>query len=575
MQRVLAVLLVAVSAFLLFWRLDADSLWRDEGTTAVWARQLAQSGTLLPYVYDFDKQQLLVQAADGHDVNSRLLPAMHSYLQFYVVAASFKLLGVNTWTARAPLALVGALLLLVLWRVGVRLYGAGSPLALAPPGLAVTSIFFLNAARQSRYYMLVAFFAGLVLYEAVRYIHDRDLIDSKAFWGRLAAWGLLLYFSNYLSFLGAWASLGVFVLLERNLDLFKRFAAVSAAMAVIVLTDFSLLHAEFAGSWPPPRPQPIWEVYQGALSNRVRDFWRAFPLVLLVPLGSWLFLGRSAGMRASTLVKVGFGAASLLTLAPLLLFSSGDARGWSTPFFWTGFTLCLAVPALFLWAQRRIAQPDPLLRSALLGAVMLVLSPLITIGLAKDQASLRHCYQIVPAGVLLSAAALGAVSRRKGGAWAAALFVPMAAWPNIDSMVGGTDEVVQRQFLADDSYNGPLLHFFAENVEPGDSVAFVRNVKGMPVYFYFPEIRWVGLLDEAAPHNAQFQGRIPADQFKQGADPDWWVVYDRRDEPSPSLNDEAYELVWEHKYTQPRSWWDGGSRSGGRNYEVYKRRRPL
>ena len=569
MQRALAVLLIIASAILLFWRLDADSLWRDEGTTAVWARQLAESGSWLPYVYDFEKEQLLVQAADGHDVNSRLLPAMHSYLQFYVVAASFKLLGVNTWTARAPLALVAALLLIVLWRIGVRLFGAESPLALAPPALAVTSIFFLNAARQSRYYELVAFFGGLVLCEAVRYIHDRELIRSKAFWGRLAAWGLLLYFSNYLSFVAAWASLGVFVLLERDRELLKRFAAVCAAMAVVVLIDFSLLHAEFAGSWPPPRPQPIWEVYQGALSNRVKDFWRAFPLVLLVPLGAWLYLSRRS---ASALAKVGFGAASLLTLSPLLLFSSGDARGWSTPVFWSGFALCLCVPALFLWAWRKLEKPDALTRAALLAGLMLVMSPLITIALARAEASLRHCYQIAPAGALLGAIALGAVARRKGGAWAAALFVPLAVWPNLNDMVGGTDEVVQRQFLADDSYNGPLLHFFAENVEPGDEVAFVRNVKGMAVYFYFPEIRWVGLLDEVAPHNAQFQGRIPADQFKKGAEPDWWVVYDRRNEPSPSLNDEDYELAWEYKYTSHRSWWDGGGRSGGRGYEVYKRR---
>ncbi len=569
MQRALAVLLIAASAVLLFWRLDAVPLWRDEGTTAVWARQMVDSGSLAPYVYDFDKGQLLVQAADGHDVNSKLLPAMQSYLQFYVVALSFKLFGVSVWTARAPLAVIGALLLFVLYRIGALLYGKSSVLALAAPGLALTSIFFLHGARQARYYGLVAFAASLILYEMVRYIEDRTLVDSKAFWARLAGWGLLLYFSNYLSFVGAWASVGAFVILERDTRLFKRFVAISAAMAVIVLTDFALLHAEFASTWPPPPDRSLWEIYRGALISRTRDFWRDFPLVLLVPVGGWLYLTRE---RTSGLAKGLFAVAAAIVIAPVFLFSAADFGAWPAPAFWLAYLVCLGVPGLFLWAWSTIRDPAPLTRAALLGGVMLVLSALITIAAGQGQVNLRHCYQVLPAGVLLATAVVGGVARRKGAAPAVAVFIGMAAWPNLDFMLGGTEETVQRQYLADDSYIEPLFDFFEGKLEPGARVAFARNVKGMPFYFRHPEIRWVGLLDGAAPHNAEFRGRIPDDQFKEYADADWWVVWDRRDEPAPGLNDTNYEKIWEYSYASLYGWWDRNAAPNIRTYEVWKRR---
>ena len=115
MYRLLAALLIVVSAITLFWRLDAAPIWRDEATTATWARLMAETDVWIPYVYS--DGQLIVQAPDGHDVNSKLLPAMQSYLQFYVSAVSFKLFGVSTWAARIPYALIGAATLIILWRV--------------------------------------------------------------------------------------------------------------------------------------------------------------------------------------------------------------------------------------------------------------------------------------------------------------------------------------------------------------------------------------------------------------------------------------------------------------------------
>jgi hypothetical protein len=139
-------------------------------------------------------------------------------------------------------------------------------------------------------------------------------------------------------------------------------------------------------------------------------------------------------------------------------------------------------------------------------------------------------------------------------------------------MMGGTDEVVQRQYLLNRTYNGPLIEYFREHLEPGDRVAFLRNVKGMAMYFYFPEMRWVGLLDADAPHNQKFRGRIPDDQFDTDADADWYVFWDPRNEVAKGFSEERYELAWEYTHEGLLGVWDWGKTPYTRTFRVWKKR---
>lgn len=567
MQRALAALLVVVSAVLLFWRLDGSHIWRDEGTTAVWARLMAESGDWIPWVYDREKQQLLVQAGDGHDVNSKLLPAMQSYLQFYVAGISFAVFGANDWSARFPFAVVGALMLWTLYLLGRRMF-LSSAWALAPPALAATSIFFLHAARQCRYYILVAFGASWVLLEVYRYLEKPERAGERAFYARLAAAGFLLYFSNYVSFAGAWTALGIFVLLTRDPRFVRGFLTLCALMAVPIVAEFLWLHSEFAGSWPPAVAERTWyENYQYILARRGRDFWRALPIVFLLPAA--FALCRRESCLKGPLKPLAVVAAAL----PLLgfLFDREQFDAMSTPVFWAFALLCLAMPLAFFLCWRSLPKPGPWAQTALLAGLLLVVSPLLTIAVGKDKTSLRHIYQILPAGVVACSLAAAAVARKNQAA-GLALLGGMMVWPNLDYMMGGTDEVVQRQFLRNRSYNGPLVDYFREHLQPGDRVAFLRNVKGMPMYFYFPQMRWVGLLDASAPHNQQFRGRIPDDQFDDAADADWYVFWDPRDETAKGFSPERYELVWEYEHVGLLGFWDWGATPGSRHYEVWKRR---
>ena len=566
MQRVLAALLIVFSAIVLFWRLDGDHLWRDEGTTAVWARLMAESGDWIPWVYDREKQQLLVQAGDGHDVNSKLLPAMQSYLQFYVAGVSFAIFGANEWSARIPFALAGALTLFVLWRMGRAMFGS-SAWALAPPALAATSIFFLHAARQSRYYVLVVLGASWLLLEVYRYLQAPERAGQRSFYLRLAAAGFLIYFSNYVSFVTTWTALGIFVLLTGDFKLIRGFLALCGLMAVPIVVEFFWLHAEFAGSWPPKVERTLLENYQYILTRRMRDYWRALPIVLLLPAAYAL------ARREGCLKGIAKPLAALAVTIPLLglIFDRDFFADMSTPVFWSFSLLCLSIPLAFLLCWRNLSERGPWVRIALLAGLILVIAPLLTIAAGKDKTSTRHYYQILPAAIVVCSLAAAGLARRNQAAGVAVL-AGMMVWPNLDYMMGGTDEVVQRQYLGNRSYNGPLIGFFREHLEPGDRVAFLRNVKGMPLYFYFPDMRWVGLLDASAPHNQQFRGRIPDDQFDDAADADWYVFWDPRDETAKGFSPERYELVWEYEHEGLLGFWDWGAAPPKRRYEVWKKR---
>lgn len=566
MRNVLAVLLVLLSAFLLFWRLDGVPLWRDETTTANWGRLMAESGVWVPRV--FDGEQLIVQAADGHDVNSHLLPAMQSWLQFYVSAAGFKLLGVSTWSARAPFALLGAATLFVLYRVGVVLFGGGvRPLML--PSIGLLSIYFLYAARSSRYYILILLAAALLLLEMCRYIREPERAASRAFYLRLGLYGAMLYLSNYVAFAGMWLALGVFALIEADRRFLRGFVKLSAVLAVLLGIEFRLLHWEFAGMWPPPIDRSLDEIYAAALTVRGRDFWRAVPLVLLVPVGFFLFCRRAPSSPPALTALLGGG--SLLVLSSFF-YSASDILGLPAAVFWPFAALCLTVPLGFLWAWRKLPSRGVWSRAALLAGLVLFLSPLVGVAVGKNRANTRHYYQTVPAAALLCALAAAQTRRAAGKRAAAALLAGVVVWPNLNWNRSGGEQMLERQLTRNASYNQPLIDYLQANLDPGDRIAFFRNVKGMAVYFYIPDMHWVALLDSEAPHNQQFRGRIPDDQFDDYPGVDWYVFWDPRGGHPRGL-DERFEKVWEYSYPlHGVPWWDRGSKPRTRTYQVYRRK---
>lgn len=566
MKRIptIAVLVFCLAA--LFWRLDGVPLWRDEATTAVWGRLMAESGSGLPYAHDRCTGQLLVQDDDGHDINSQLLPAMQSYLQFYVSAAGHRLLGGGTLRARLPFALLALGTLVLLAWLG-RLLGGPNWLRLVLPLSACVSIYFLNAARQGRYYILVVFVTVLLFVHVARYLRDPALGRKWTFHLQLALIGCLLYASNYLSFAATWLALGVFLLLTDR-PVLMRLCGVSALLAVVLGAEFWLLHAEYLTEWRPGSEYTYWESFRTVVSRRGRELWRWVPFVFLVPAAVSLLLAarsrmpvwqRSLGWLVAAVPLIGF------------VLSEPWLRQTSDPVFVLFGLLFLTVPAglFFLWT--RVDRPGVQARMALLAALMLTVCPLFTILVAGRATLPRYYYQCCPAAVVLIGLAGAGLQRRRCRRLAAVCVVGASLWPNLDLAGGGTEQVVLRQFLRDDEHNGRLLEFLTTNTRPGDSIAFYRNVKGMTVHYYLPDRRWVNLLDTEVEYNRRFRGKIPKDQFDDAPDPDWFVLWDARGK-TPRMLDDRYQPVWEHAYRQLRSVWDLGAGPRERSYTVYRLR---
>ena len=567
MQRPLAIFIAALCAFMLFWRLDGVPIWRDEATTAVWGRLMAQSGSWLPYVHDREKGQLLVQDDDGHDVNSDLLPAMQSYLQFYVSALGFKLLGVSTLTARLPFALIGALALFLLYRLGVELFGSG-PWPLSLPLSGALSIYFLHAARQGRYYILVVLAAVLLLLSAARYLQNPELGRRPAFYAQLGAAGCLLYASNYVSFAATWLALGLFFLIIDRRT-FLRLCGLSALLAVVFGIEFWLLHSEMLSGWSPGKSGSFWADYRYAAVSRGRELWRWVPFTFLIPAA--VFLSRRyARLQSKTGAALGMLACAIPFLGFVVDYRA--LRAASDPAFVLFGLLCLSAPAALLYFRTRLEKPGILANMALLAGLIVVVSPLFTIAVMQRTTSTRHYYQACPAAIVLVCLAAAGLARAKKRGWAAACLAGAALWPNLDWAGGGTEEVVPRQFLKNADNVAPMLDFMAAHTAPGERIAYYRNVKGMTANFYFPDRRWVNLLDVDVAHNAKFRGLIPDDQFDDWRSPDVFIVWDPHEAPAKTL-DASYEKVWDYAYTRRRSFWDRNSTPRERTYAAFRKAR--
>lgn len=564
MKRIPAIAALALCVAAIFWRLDGVPLWRDEATTAVWARLMVESGDWLPYAYDRELGQLLVQDDDGHDINSRLLPAMQSYLQFYVSAIGHWLFGSGTIPARLPFALLGFGCLALLWSLGRRL-GGPKWLPLALPLVASVSIYFLHAARQGRYYIVVVFATLLLMVQVARYLRDPALGRKWSFHCQLCLVGCVLYAGNYVSFAATWLALGLFLLLTDRPTLF-RLCAASGVLAGVLGFEFWLLHAEYLTEWRPGSENSYWENFRYVLSRRGADYWRWVPFVVIAPAMALL-----ARWSKAKIPRVGWGLVVIGAAAPLLGFAIQEpwlrrAEDWTFVLFGLLF-LCAPVAAVYLWT--RIEQPGVHAKMALLAGLIVVVCPLFTIALAGRATLPRYYYQTCPAAIVLAGlagAGLDATGRRRT---AMACLVGASLWPNLELAGGGTEQVVLRQYLRYDEHNGPLLEFLESNTKPGQTIAYLRNVKGMVGNYYLPDRRWVNLLDSEVSYNQRFRDLIPADQFDDSPDPDWFVIWDPKGK-EPKAMDGRYELAWEHSYRELRSIWGMDREPRERSYAIYR-----
>jgi hypothetical protein len=193
---VAAAVVVLVASFLVFFRLDQRLLWVDEAETALLGRSILIYG--VPKAYD---GKTLVSQEAGREYHADYVWRWTPWLEKYLAAGSFAVLGESTFAARLPFALVGLLSVVSVYPLALALFRDRWVGVLAMAFLAF-SVPFLLHVRQCRYYSLAILASIWIVYFFVALGRGR----RGAVAGLTAAMTVLFH-SNTLAFLGTAAGL--------------------------------------------------------------------------------------------------------------------------------------------------------------------------------------------------------------------------------------------------------------------------------------------------------------------------------------------------------------------------------
>jgi hypothetical protein len=146
--------ILGLAAILLFWGLGDRSLWQDEAETALLGKNILRFGRPIAS----DGVNVISQEA-SKEFGPDCLWHWSPWIQLYIAAGSFAVLGPTTLAARLPFALLAFLAIPLTYRLARRLFDSIAVARLGALFLAL-SVPFLLYARQSRWhgpaYLLLA-----------------------------------------------------------------------------------------------------------------------------------------------------------------------------------------------------------------------------------------------------------------------------------------------------------------------------------------------------------------------------------------------------------------------------------
>lgn len=215
-------ILAAAALALLLINLGGEYFWEDEGDTAVFASNVLKFG--VPTAWD---GVTFSDSDRGDRIDSNLLMVSIPWLQYYVVAGSFRVFGENTFAGRLPFALAGWVTVLavyaIVWSITKNRWSA-----FAAATVLILSVQFLLYSRQCRYYSV-----SMLLSCALFWLFLRLQSWSRAVLFALTA--ILLFYTHPLGVVPL-AGMAALTLFYRPLKLNRRYfwSAVPVILLFIV-----------------------------------------------------------------------------------------------------------------------------------------------------------------------------------------------------------------------------------------------------------------------------------------------------------------------------------------------------
>jgi hypothetical protein len=276
-----AVAVVLVSALLIFSALDHRVLWMDEAETALLGRSILDHG--VPTTFD---GRNLVSQEVGQEYGSNYVWRWTPWLDKYLAAGAFAVLGESTFSARFPFALLGLLCVISVYPLALVVFRDRWIGVLAMAFLALSVPFILHV-RQCRYYGPVILCTIWVLYFFVGMARGRRFAVA----GFVVAM-TVLFQASILNAAATAVALVPCVLVGRFDAPALRRAALAAAMVLLLNAPSVYLFSPAAAE---PRVYRVWDTLRVhlALTNRY-----TFPVVTLP-----LFLGLAWWARRRPLVE--------------------------------------------------------------------------------------------------------------------------------------------------------------------------------------------------------------------------------------------------------------------------------
>jgi mannosyltransferase len=302
--RTALLLILVLAAFLRFYRLDAQSLWADEGNS------VSLSGRSLPYI----------TAGAAHDI--------HPPLYYYLLHFWMRVFGNSEFAVRALSALLGTALVYLTYLLGRHL--ANYWLGLIAAFLSAISPFQVYYSQETRMYILLAALTALSVYSFIGFLeaeasetsNQKPVISNQYLWAGLYIIATTLSLYTHYSFL--------IVIVMQNL-LYAIWLAMSwrqgrvlgrAARWVVVQLAVVALY------WP-------WLPIAYRQASGWPSISQPYGLLFVVQEAFRLFsLGPTAGAQYTSLLLLGFAAIFIAGTWPSIppsLPGGGRGRVNSTP----------------------------------------------------------------------------------------------------------------------------------------------------------------------------------------------------------------------------------------------------
>jgi hypothetical protein len=307
----------ALAAALLLVGIGNHVFWSDEADTAIFGRNTLRFG----YPTGWDGRNLFAYR-DGALLNPSLVETQNTWLQYYLAAGGFAVLGEGTSAGRLPFVACGVGTVIAFYFLVLRWYGSRRSALVCGTALAVW-VPFLLFARQCRYFapgMLAAVVLSL-LWE------DLSLRRGRRFALFVAA-GVLLFHTHLLLFSCQFGALLLAdLVLERRRERIRGmlFAGAIVALAALpwVFTVGPIgdhLQGRLVSALQPAR-------WLRLFVRHLRDYSTGgfFPALMVIPVGLSIL---GAGRRRDELRRAALPAVLVLAYTALLALLSPQGPGF-------------------------------------------------------------------------------------------------------------------------------------------------------------------------------------------------------------------------------------------------------